>query len=145
MTTNSPIDSATTRDQSCREKKSHNGLPAWTVARWTAITPTPISRIREAYATDEATYMVDSTWHWARILNGFSGGEPSGFMARMRILNALPDPAAVSLMREMGIDVIAVHGATAHAGNPLWDFFSRQDWSRVVALSTGEFVVMVKR
>ena len=56
------------------------------------------------------------------------------------------DPAAaVSLVRELGVDVIAVHGAAAHAGNPLWDFFSQQDWTRVVKFPNDEFVVMVKR
>ncbi len=83
----------------------------------------PIFYFREAYPTDEATYMTDSTWHWARILNGFSGGEPLGFMERMRTLNTLPAPAAVSLVRDLGVDVIAVHGPAAFAGNPLWDFF----------------------
>jgi hypothetical protein len=50
----------------------------------------PIHYFLESYATEEATYMVDSTWHWARILNGFSGAEPNGFMDRMRALNTLP-------------------------------------------------------
>jgi len=105
----------------------------------------PIHWIQDAYPTDEATYMVDSTWHWARILNGFSGGEPLGFMERMRTLRTLPEPAAVTLVRELGVDLIAVHGAAAHAGNPLWDFFSQQDWTRVVKFPDDEFVVMVKR
>jgi hypothetical protein len=105
----------------------------------------PIHYFQDAYPTDEAIYMTDSTWHWARILNGFSGGEPFGFMERMRILNTLPEPAAVRLVRELGVDLIAVHGATARAGNPLWDFFSRQDWARVVKLPNDEFVVMVAR
>jgi hypothetical protein len=103
----------------------------------------PVSYFQQAYAVDEATYMVDSTWHWAKILNGFSGGEPLGFMERMRTLNALPDPAAVRLLREMRVDVIAVHGAAAHAGNPVWDFFSTQEWTRVVRFPNDEFVVLV--
>ena len=105
----------------------------------------PIFYFREPYPTDEAKYMTDSTWHWARILNGFSGGQPLGFMERMRTLNTLPEPAAVRLVRDLGVDVIAVHGAAAHAGNPLWDFFTRQDWAGVVRLPTEEFVVMLKR
>jgi hypothetical protein len=63
----------------------------------------------------------------------------------MRTLNALPDPAAVRLMRELGVDVIAVHGAAAHAGNPVWDYFSQQDWAAVFRFPNDEFVVMVKR
>ena len=105
----------------------------------------PIHYVQDAYPTDEATYMLDSTWHWARILNGFSGGEPFGFMERMRTLRTLPEPAAVALVRELGVDVIAVHGATARAGNPLWDFFSKQEWARVVKFPNDEFVVMVAR
>jgi hypothetical protein len=105
----------------------------------------PIHVGQDAYPTEEAIYMLDSTWHWARILNGFSGGEPFGFPERMRTLRTLPEPAAVALVRELGVDIIAVHGVSAHAGNPLWDFFSQQDWARVVPLPTGEFVVMVTR
>ena len=105
----------------------------------------PIYYLQEAYATDEATYMVDSTWHWAKILNGFSGGEPLGFMERMRILGTLPDPAAVALLRQIGVDVVAVHGATARAGGPLLEFFSQQSWARVVRLPNDEFVVLVTR
>ena len=105
----------------------------------------PIHYFQDAYPTDEATYMVDSTWHWARILNGFSGGAPFGFMERMRILRTLPEPTAVNLVRELGVDVIAVHGAAARAGNPLWDFFSQQDWIRVVKFPNDEFVAMVVR
>jgi ABC-type transport system involved in multi-copper enzyme maturation permease subunit len=105
----------------------------------------PIHQLRDAYPTDEAIYMTDSTWHWARILNGFSGGEPFGFIERMRILGTLPEPAAVSLVRQLGVDLIAVHGAAARAGNPLWDFFSRQEWARVIRFPNGEFVVMVTR
>ncbi len=105
----------------------------------------PIYYLQEAYATDEATYMVDSTWHWAKILNGFSGGEPLGFMERMRVLGTLPDPAAVALLRQIGVDVLAVHGATARAGGPLLEFFSQQSWARVVHLPNDEFVVLMTR
>ena len=103
----------------------------------------PIYYLQEAYATDEATYMVDSTWHWAKILNGFSGGEPLGFMDRMRTLATLPDPAAVALVREIGVDVIAVHGAAAGAGGPLRDLLTHQSWARIVRLPTDEFVVLL--
>ncbi len=103
----------------------------------------PIYYFSESYAVDEATYMVDSTWHWARILNGFSGGEPAGFMERMRVLNGLPDPPAVELIRKLGVDVIAVHrGANVNA---LREFFSRQEWASIVGLPSGEFVVLLKR
>ena len=89
----------------------------------------PIYYLQEAYATDEATYMVDSTWHWAQILNGFSGGEPLGFMERMQHARHAAGSAAVACCARLGVDVIAVHGAAARAGAPLLDFFSQQSWA----------------
>jgi hypothetical protein len=63
----------------------------------------------------------------------------------MQTLRTLPEPAAVALVRDLGVDVIAVHGAAARAGNPLWDYFSRQEWTRVVKFPDEQFVVMVTR
>jgi hypothetical protein len=105
----------------------------------------PIFYFYEAYPVSEATYMVDSTAHWGRILNGFSGGVPAGFMERMRVLNTLPAPAALRLLVDLGVDVIAVHGSAGHRGNPLFDFFSQQDWTSVVSLPGDEFVVLIDR
>ena len=39
----------------------------------------PIHHFLRAYATPEAVYMLDSTHHWARVVNGFSGASPHGF------------------------------------------------------------------
>ena len=36
----------------------------------------PIHYFLRAYATPEAVYMLDSTHHWARVVNGFSGASP---------------------------------------------------------------------
>lgn len=105
----------------------------------------PIYYFSEPYPISEATYMVDSTWHWARILNGFSGAEPAGFMERMRILNTLPAAPAIQLVRDLGVDVIAVHGRAARSDTGVRDFFSRQEWSSVVPFPTGEFVVLIER
>jgi hypothetical protein len=103
----------------------------------------PIYYFLESYATDEATYMVDSTWHWARIVNGFSGAEPNGFMDRMRVLNTLPSDAALGLLNDLAVDVVAVHRA-AQNREALRDFFAHQPAARIVPLQTGEFVVLLK-
>src|SRR5262249_19238824 len=58
----------------------------------------PINYFREPYPISEAIYMLDSTAHWANVLNGFSGGVPNGFMDRMTMLNGLPDPSAAKLL-----------------------------------------------
>jgi len=103
----------------------------------------PINYFVESYATDEATYMVDSTWHWARILNGFSGAEPNGFMDRMRVLNTLPSDAALQMVRDVGVEVIAVHAREPNRA-ALREFFAQQSWSRIVPLPNEEFVVLLK-
>ena len=36
----------------------------------------PVHYFLRAYATSEAVYMLDSTHHWARVVNGFSGASP---------------------------------------------------------------------
>ena len=102
----------------------------------------PIYYFIEAYPTEEATYMVDSTAHWARILNGFSGGVPNGFMKRMTALNGLPAMPAVRLLIDLGVDVIAVHKPASRPGD-LIDFFSGRDWSSIVRLPNDEFVVLI--
>jgi hypothetical protein len=104
----------------------------------------PINYFREPYPISEATYMLDSTAHWANILNGFSGGVPQGFMDRMATLNRLPDPAAVKLLLDLGVDVVAVHRGTAQ-GAALLDFFDRQPWAAVSPLPAGEFLVLIDR
>jgi hypothetical protein len=104
----------------------------------------PINYFREPYPISEATYMLDSTAHWANILNGFSGGVPQGFMERMTTLNTLPDPKAVQLLRELHVDVVAVHRGAAD--NPvLRGFFERQLWATVTPLPAGEYVVLIQR
>jgi hypothetical protein len=88
--------------------------------------------------------MLDSTAHWANILNGFSGGVPQGFMDRMKTLNTLPDPAAVKLLTELGVDVVAVHRGEPKAGT-LREFFERQQGATISPLPDGEFLVLIDR
>ena len=102
----------------------------------------PIFYFKKAYPIEEATYMVDSTAHWARILNGFSGGVPNGFMERMTVLNGLPAMPAVRRLLDLGIDVIAVHGPASPPGG-LIDFFTGREWASIVRLPNNEFVVLI--
>ncbi|MBM4197940.1 MAG: hypothetical protein FJ197_12785 [Gammaproteobacteria bacterium] len=106
----------------------------------------PIHYFDQSYPVSEATYMVDSTAHWARILNGFSGGVPSGFMARMKALHRLPAPEAVDAMLALGVDILALHGpAAAPKEGGVRDYFTRQSWAAVTPLSGGDAVVVIDR
>jgi len=104
----------------------------------------PINYFREPYPVSEATYMLDSTAHWANILNGFSGGVPRGFLDRMATLNTLPDPTAVQVLFDLGVDVVAVHRSAAQDA-ALLNFFDRQPWATVSPLPGGEYLVLIKR
>jgi hypothetical protein len=106
----------------------------------------PIYYFSEPYPVSEATYLIDSTAHWARILNGFSGGVPNGFMARMEVLNTLPSVPGVNTVLSLGVDVIALHGAAAADGpSSVTAFFARQAWAAVTRLPNGEAVVVIDK
>jgi hypothetical protein len=104
----------------------------------------PINYFREPYSISEAIYMLDSTAHWARILNGFSGAVPQGFMDRMKVLNDLPSEPSVRLLNDLGVDLVAVHRGTTQAA-ALLNYFERQPWASVSRLSGGEFVILIDR
>jgi len=75
----------------------------------------PIYHFLETYPISEAKYMVDSTLHWARIVNGFSGTYPHGFMADMELLHQLPAAAARKRLAELAVDIIGIHPTTPAA------------------------------
>ena len=104
----------------------------------------PINYFREPYPVSEATYMVDSTAHWANIVNGFSGGVPREFLDRMTTLNALPAPKSVQLLMDLGVEVIAVHRGESRK-DALHEFFDRQQWASINVLPTGEYLVQIDR
>jgi hypothetical protein len=80
-----------------------------TVSRPLVVLHLPIFYFRQGNPVDESRYMVGSTLHWAKIVNGFSGETPPGFMDRMRVLNTFPSEAAWAELRSLGVDVIALH------------------------------------
>jgi hypothetical protein len=61
----------------------------------------------------------------------------------MRVLNTLPSDEAIQMLRDFGVEVIAVH-ARAPNRDELREFFTRQPWARVVSLPNAEFVVLVR-
>jgi hypothetical protein len=79
------------------------------VGRSLVVLHLPIFYFRQAYPTSETRYMVGSTMHWAKIVNGFSGEVPDGFMDRMRVLNTFPSPESWTLLRDLGVDLVALH------------------------------------
>ena len=92
----------------------------------------PIHYFLREYATPEAVYMLDSTHHWARVVNGFSGAEPRGFMETMEHLNALPEDRGVAALAELGVDLVAIHrSAPTDTRRSLATFFEEAPWATV--------------
>ena len=92
----------------------------------------PIHYFLRAYATPEAVYMLDSTHHWARVVNGFSGASPRGFRQTMEALNALPESRGVAALVELGVDLVAIHrSAPAASRRSLAAFFEEEPWATV--------------
>jgi len=56
-----------------------------------------------------ASYMLNSTANWAPLLNGYSGFQPPSFYRHAQILQGFPDPAAMTLLHDLGITNVFVH------------------------------------
>ena len=92
----------------------------------------PIHHFLRAYATPEAVYMLDSTHHWARVVNGFSGASPHGFRQTMEALHALPESLGVAALAGLGVDLVAIHrSAPAASRRALAAFFEEAPWATV--------------
>ena len=103
----------------------------------------PIHYFLRPYATPEAVYLLDSTHHWSKVVNGFSGAEPRGFRADMEALNTLPDPRGVAKLAELSVDIVAIHRATPEVKRrALVAFFEGAPWATVVYVG-GEHLVLI--
>ena len=103
----------------------------------------PIHYLLRDYATPEAVYMLDSTHHWARVVNGFSGAEPRGFREMMAALNTLPDDRGVAALAALEVDLVAIHRATpTEVSRSLVTFFTAVPWATVHRVGD-EFLVLI--
>lgn len=68
----------------------------------------PIFYFQDDYPVEEATYMVGSTLHWAKIVNGFSGELPDTFGERMTILNTFPSGFSMKILKDLNADYVAL-------------------------------------
>ena len=106
----------------------------------------PIYTVLPGYPTRESKYMVDSTSHWAKILNGFSGAEPKGFHKDMVMLNTLPKQEALALLNEYKVDVVALHkeldGTHKQA---IKDFFNKVPTSSIEEVGRDEYLIFLNR
>ena len=104
----------------------------------------PIYTAMPGYPTNEAVYMVNSTTHWAKIMNGFSGAEPLGFKDNMKVLNTLPSPEALALLKKNHVNVLAIHAALPEARRlELKAFFEAQPYATIRQVGADQFLVLL--
>jgi len=106
----------------------------------------PIYTAMPGYPIQESTYMVDSTLHWANILNGFSGAEPLGFKADMQTLNTLPSSESIELLKKYSVNILAIHApVTEQRRNEIKDFFEISKLGSILEVDKDQYLVVLNR
>ena len=59
----------------------------------------------------EPIYMYFSTFHWYKLVNGYSGFSPRSHQQLVEMMPAFPDDAEIAELRRRDVDAIVVHGA----------------------------------
>ncbi|MEO2168276.1 MAG: hypothetical protein ABGY42_09205, partial [bacterium] len=72
--------------------------------------PVPKNRRRRTAPEPQVAAMYRSIFHGRRVLNGYSGYQPPGFLERMELARRLPDAAALQELRaQTGLSALVVH------------------------------------
>ena len=62
---------------------------------------------------ENAPYVLASTAHWRKLVNGYSGYVPASYRRLQPAFSYFPDPHAVQAMREAGVTHVMVHPSRA--------------------------------
>ena len=90
-----------------------SGVPA--VYEWLRAQPDgpiveyPVGSLEGRSGPQDATYMYYSTWHWRRMLNGYSGFSPPSYHAVLYELRDFPDPRSLAYLRQREVRYLLVH------------------------------------
>lgn len=88
--------------------------PTPEVYRWLAEQPADTSVVElpiDVYPafSHDIVYMGYSTRHWRRLVNGYSGVFPAGYLALSEMLQEFPSQETVDVLHRLGVDYIIVH------------------------------------
>jgi hypothetical protein len=78
--------------------------------------------LTSAVPAREPVYMYFSTFHWHRLVNGYSGFTPRWYPELLTRMARFPDEETMEDLRRRGVDYVIVHGA----------FYSPEDYRRLV-------------
>ena len=65
---------------------------------------------RDGDESDEAPAVYFSSYHWRRIVNGYSGNAPPGYRVIREAMERFPSEATFALLRDLGVDYVLIHG-----------------------------------
>ena len=77
-------------------------LPPGVVAEF----PVPL---KNAVPGPDARYIYMSTFHWQKLVNGYSGFYPDSYLRRLDGLQSFPDPSSLEILRQTGVSYVVVH------------------------------------
>jgi hypothetical protein len=84
--------------------------------------------------TLEPVYMYLSTFHWRRLVNGYSGFSPKSRQQLVTTMKTFPDDAGMTELRRRDVDAIVVHGAFHRSPEAYQKLVEALDARRDVAL-----------
>ena len=71
----------------------------------------PIPRAASLGVTQAPLYMYYSTFHWQRLINGYSGFYPPSYIRLIETVRRLPSRDATDYLKRRSVDYVIVHAA----------------------------------
>ena len=67
------------------------------------------SLLRNAVPGPDARYTYMSTFHWQKLVNGYSGYHPPSYLQRLDGLQSFPDASSLEVLQRTGVSYVIVH------------------------------------
>ena len=84
---------------------------------------------------NDAKYMYFSTWHWKRLVNGYSGTFPASYARLTASMREFPSHAALEHLKRMGVQDVVLHG----------EFMQAESYDRMITALDGDGRVALVR
>ncbi len=65
--------------------------------------------LKNAVPGPDARYTYMSTFHWQKLVNGYSGFYPPSYLRRLDGLQSFPDASSLEILRRTGVSYVIVH------------------------------------
>lgn len=64
--------------------------------------------------TGDAQYMFYSTWHWQRLVNGYSGFYPPSYIQLLELMVTFPDRRSIEHLERLGVRYVILHSEPSY-------------------------------